>query len=186
MKKAAPLPTAQRPVSEGQVSVVTANIESQPQQFEEAMKAFHARDFATARKLFELVLEGPSREMAHVARLHIRMCDQRLATIEPELRTPDEIYHYAVGLINQRRLPEAEAKLRQALDSLPDSDYVHYALGITRGLQGDIQDAYKHLARSMQLDGRNRSLARSDPDFQEFGRQSPFRELVISEKKEPE
>lgn len=148
------------------------------------MKAFHARDFTSAKRLFERAVNGLSREMAHVARLHIRMCEQRIGQTEPVLRSPDELYHYAVGLINQRRLEEAEAKLRQALDGAPSLDYVHYALGIARGLRGDLHDAAHHLRRAIELDPRNRSLARSDQDFLEFGRNSPVRELVFGEKKD--
>ncbi|MCS7023436.1 MAG: tetratricopeptide repeat protein [Bryobacteraceae bacterium] len=150
------------------------------------MKAFHARDFQTAKRLFEQSLSGLSREMAHVARLHIRMCEQRLNHSEPVLRTPDELYHYAVGLMNQRRLEEAEGKLRKALEAAPNSDYIHYALGIVCGLRGNLDEAAKHLSRAIEIDPRNRSLARSDQDFLEFGKNSPLRELVFGEKKEGE
>lgn len=150
------------------------------------MRSFHARDFASAKKLFEQAVGGLSREMAHVARLHIRMCEQRLARSEPELRTPDELYHYAVGLINQRRLEEAETKLRKALEGAPKSDYIHYALGITRGLRGDLEEAAEHIGRAIELDPRNRTLARSDHDFLEFGKNPPVRELVFGERRDPE
>lgn len=150
------------------------------------MKAFHARDFGGAKRLFEQAIGGLSREMAHVARLHIRMCEQRLAQAEPVLQTPDELYHYAVGLINQRRLEDAEAKLRKALEAAPRADYIHYALGIARGLRGDLNDAAHHIGRAIELDPRNRAIARADQDFLEFGKNAPVRDLVFGERKDLE
>jgi tetratricopeptide (TPR) repeat protein len=165
---------------------VSVTSESHTDLFENAMQAFHARDFARAKKLFEQAIGGLSREMAHVARLHVRMCEQRLVQAEPELRTPDELYHYAVGLINQRRLEEAEAKLRKALEGAPKADYIHYALGIARGLRGDLDEAAQHIGRAIELDPRNRAIARADHDFLEFGKNPPVREVVFGERREPE
>lgn len=158
---------------------------SQSQSFETAMKLFHARDFKQALDWFEKATEGPNREMAHAARLHARMCAQRLGRFVPELRTLDDVYQYVTGLISQRKLVEAEKQLHRVMDSAPAKDFLHYAMSLVRGLQGDLDGAAKHMEQAIRLDPRNRIIARTDQDFLEFGRHSPLRELVFGEKKEP-
>jgi tetratricopeptide (TPR) repeat protein len=146
--------------------------------FDEAMALFHQGEFAPARDRFAAAEQGSNREMCHAARLHISMCDQRLARMTPELNTPEDHYNYAIALINRRQLGEAERHLRIAADALRNPDHVLYAQALTRALQGDIESCYEYLKRAIELDGRNRSLARNDPDFQEFCRRPPLRELV--------
>lgn len=150
--------------------------------FEEATRLFHSGDFQAAREKFQLATEGPNREMAHAASLHVRMCEQRLSRVLPELNTPDDHYNYGIALMNRRELAEAEKHLRIALEALPDADHVHYALALCYALQGDLQSSYDHLKRAIEIEPRNRSLARSDTDFQERCKQSPLRELVYPEK----
>lgn len=158
-----------------------SNQVNQADLFDAAMKHFHARDFAAARRLFEEAAEGPSREMAHTARLHTRMCEQRLAQGRPEIKNTEDLYHYSIGLINRRQLPEAESALRQALDQAPQADHVHYAMALVRGLQGNLEDASRFLARAIEINPQNRIIARNDPDFLEFGKHPPLKELVFSE-----
>jgi tetratricopeptide (TPR) repeat protein len=158
---------------------------AQAQAFDAAMKLFHNRDFATALDWFEKAAEGESREMAHTARVHARMCAQRLGRLVPELRTLDDVHQYVIGLISERKLAEAEKQLRQVIDAVPAKDFLHYSMSLVRGLQGDLDGAAKHMEQAIRLDPRNRVIARTDQDFLEFGRHSPLRELVFGEKKEP-
>ncbi len=156
----------------------------QTESFDSAMKLFHKREFAAAKKLFEKAAAGPSREMAHAARLHVRMCDQRLDQPKNEAKSPEDLYHYAITLINRRQLGEAESSLKRAVEQAPNADHIHYALALAYGLQGKLEEAGRHLTRSIQLEPKNRLIARNDADFLEFGRQGPLRELVFSEAKE--
>ncbi|MCC6393161.1 MAG: tetratricopeptide repeat protein [Bryobacterales bacterium] len=156
---------------------------TQAEEFDEAMRLFHQRDFASALRHFEKCATGEHRDMAHTAKQHIRMCQQRIAQSQPDLRTPEDFYYYAVNLISQRRFADAEQILRRALEQSPKSDHIQYALCLSRGLQGDLEGAARHLETAIRLDPRNRAIARNDPDFLEFGRQSPVREIVFGEKK---
>jgi hypothetical protein len=47
----------------------------------------------------------------------------------------------------------------------PKADHVHYALAAARALQGNSQSAYERLKTAIDLEPRNRILARSDADF---------------------
>jgi tetratricopeptide (TPR) repeat protein len=154
----------------------------QTQLFEGAVKSFHARDFRKAQALFEEAAAGPSRAMAHSARLHARICHQRLAKPQLRLETAEDHYNYAISLINQGQLELAGEHLGKALQKLPGADYIHYAMALARGLSGDMQRAAEHMKRAIELQPRNRGLARNDPDFDEIAQRSPMRELLFPER----
>jgi len=154
----------------------------QSRAFESAIRCFHAGNFVKARELFQQATKGPSRDVAHAARLHVRMCDQRIARPEPILHTAEEHYNYAIALINQRKLELAEQHLQQALTLAPRGDHLYYALALCRGLSGDLQGAYTHMKRAIELHPRNRTTARNDPDFAEIGQRSPLADLLHPER----
>jgi tetratricopeptide (TPR) repeat protein len=153
--------------------------------YEQAVHAFHSGNFAAAKSLFERVATGPSREMAHSAKLHANMCARRLMRPEMSLRTADEHYDYAVALVNERRFEQAERHLLLALAQTPKADHLFYALALCRGLCGDLQGAYVNLKRAIELHPRNRTAARNDPDFAEIGQLSPLVELLYPESRSP-
>jgi tetratricopeptide (TPR) repeat protein len=150
--------------------------------FESAIRCFHAGNFVKARELFQQATKGPSREVAHAARLHVRMCDQRIAKPEPTLHTAEEHYNYAIALMNQRKLELAERHLQQALTLAPRGDHLYYALALCRGLSGDLEGAYTHMKRAIELHPRNRATARNDPDFAEIGQRYPLADLLHPER----
>lgn len=158
------------------------NAREQTEAFDRAIALFHARQYAAARELFETAASGPGREMAHSARLRAQMCARRTEKHEPELRTPEEHYNYAVALINARKLQEAERHLQHAVVRAPGADHIHYALALCRGLAGDPHGASHHLRRAIEIHSRNRVTARNDPDFASFVRLSPVFELLYPER----
>ena len=170
-----------RPVKGARTPLEVAPLPSPDQQsqiFEQAMRSFHARDYASAREVFEKAASGPVAAMAHAARLHAKMCARRLGLEQPKIETAEDRYNYAVGLINLRRLADAEEHLRKALEAYPNADHLHYALALTRGLQGDFEGAHRHMKRAIDLQPRNRALARNDPDFAELIHRGLLRELL--------
>jgi len=156
---------------------------SQRTQFDQAIERFHSRRFADAKALFERAASGLNLEIAHAARLHVRMCEQRLASSQPVPSSPDALYDVAITLINRRELAMAEDKLHQALGLQESGSHIHYAMALCRGLQGDEDGAAKHLRRAIELDPRNRAAARNDPDFADLLRSAAIRELVFPERK---
>jgi tetratricopeptide (TPR) repeat protein len=151
--------------------------------FEAAMKLFHARQFQEARDLFAQAMRGPERDVANRAQLHAAMCDRRLQQATVNLRSPEDYYNYGVALINLRKLAEARAHLEKALEMSPAADHVHYALALAQALAGDVANAQQNLKRAIELEPRNRLIARQDADFAPLANQPPFDALIYPEKK---
>ena len=158
------------------------DFEAQTSAFELASKHFAAGEFLKASESFMKAEAGPLLEVAHSARLHARMCEQRLARPADSLRTAEDHYNYAVTLINAGQLQQAEQHLEHALAQSPRGDHLYYALALARALSGDLQGASNHLKRAIELNPRNRTTARNDPDFADVGQRSPLRELLHPER----
>ena len=148
---------------------------SQSSVFEKAMDLFHARNFKAALREFEAATDGPSAAIAHVARVHRRMCEQRLSRQPDEPKTADDHYNLAVAFINSRDLAQARIQLEAAIDSAPQADHMHYAMSLLCGLEGNMAASAQALTRAIQLDARNRNAARNDPDFREILRHAEMR-----------
>ncbi len=157
--------------------------EKQVALYEKAMKLFHAGELAQAILAFDQVVAGPSKEIAHSARVHQAACRKRLAVREPVLASPGDHYDYGVALINRGDLDEALKHLRQALEAIQNGDHIHYALALCYGLKGELGQAAAHLRRAIELDPRNRGVARNDPDFQPLLARPEIRDLVQAERK---
>lgn len=129
---------------------------AQTRLFESAAGLFHAGNFLRAKRLFEQAARGPLREMAHSARVHVRMCE--------------------------RRFQQAGRHLQRALTQLPRGDHLYYAIALCRGLSGGLEGAYAHMRRAIEFEPRNRTVARNDPDFAQIGQQPPLCELLYPER----
>ena len=57
------------------------------------------------------------------------------------------------------------------------------ALALAQALSGDVASAYDHLKRAIELEPRNRLIARQDADFAPIVNQQPFHSLIYPEKK---
>lgn len=151
--------------------------------FEAAIKQFHARNFAGARGLFERAAEGPERDVAQRARLHISMCDRRLQQDIVPMGSAEEYYTYGIAMMNARKPAEARASLEKAVSLDPAADHMHYALAGAQALTGDLPGAHESLKRAIEMEPRNRMAARQDADFATVVHQPPFEALLYPEKK---
>jgi len=177
---------ADRAVASREAAVAVAqplDAAKQRSSFESAMKLFHARKLGDAREQFAIAAGGPERDVAQRAKLHIAMCDRRLQQPAVKLQSAEEHYNYGVALINLRNIPEARSHLEQALEMAPGTDHIHYALALAQALQGDTVKAHENLRRAIELEPRNRIIARQDADFAPLANQPPFDVLLYPEKK---
>ena len=151
--------------------------------YEAAVKLFHARKLREARELFTQAVEGPERDIAHRAQLHVAMCDRRLEHAAVSLGSAEDYYNYGVALMNARNVAAAREHLETALRLAPGSDHIHYALGLAQALAGDLTAAHENLKRAIDLEPRNRIIARQDADLAPLAGQPPFDALLYPEKK---
>ena len=176
-----------RPAAVGPMSAPesAAAISAQQQlgTFEAAMKLFHARRLKEAQELFARAAAGPERDVAHRAQLHEAMCNRRLQQPAPALNSAEDHYNYGIALVNTRSLPQAREHFEKALELAPNSDHIHYALALAQALSGDVGNAFENLRRAIDLEPRNRIIARQDADFAPLANQPPFDSLLYPEKK---
>jgi len=151
--------------------------------FEAAMKLFHARKLKEARELFLEAVEGPERDVAQRAQVHAAMCGRRLDQPPVNLQSAEDYYNYGVAMINARKLAEARVHLEKALALQPKADHICYALALSQALAGDLAGAYENLRRAIELEPRNRIIARQDADFAPVAGKPPFDALLYPEKK---
>jgi len=143
-----------------------AGAKTQFDAFERAIQLLHKRSFREAKEMFEKARIGPNLEIAVNATTHVRMCERRLAAPLPEPKSAEEHYNYAIALINLRNIDEARRHVEIALKMEPRADHVHYAMGVCMALSGDAQGAYDSLKRAIELQPRNRMVARQDSDLE--------------------
>ncbi|MCU1238359.1 MAG: Tetratricopeptide 2 repeat protein [Candidatus Solibacter sp.] len=152
--------------------------------FEAAIKLFNARKFKEARDLFQEAAGGPERDVAQRSRVHTSMCERRLQqTPAVNLGTAEDCYNYGVAMINARNMAEARAHLEKALQLAPGEDHIHYALALAQGLSGDFASAHDNLRMAIELEPRNRMIARQDADFAPLVHQAAIHLLLFPEKK---
>ena len=147
------------------------------------MKHFHARKFKEARELFLRAAEGPERDVTHRAKLHATICERRLQQPALSFPTAEDHYNYGVAMLNTRKTQEARSHLQKALEISPEADHVYYALALAQALEGDVAGAHDHLKRAIELEPKNRIMARQDADFAQLAAQPPFQALLYPEKK---
>ncbi|MGI8782272.1 MAG: tetratricopeptide repeat protein [Acidobacteriota bacterium] len=137
---------------------------------EEGINALYGKDYKKARKLFEKVLSDfPSDlEVSDRARNYVKIVAGRdtktLRESKPE--RVEDLVDAGVLYHNQQNYEKAIEYFNSALRKQPNADYIFFALASTYCRMGDADSAVRHLRRAVELEPRNRILARNDPDFE--------------------
>ena len=174
-----PPPPAQR----GGVELVDPLVQAQLKVYDEALALFHQQKFARAKQELEKVLEGPSKELADRARMHLKIAEQRMKpSQEQNPRTAEEHYQRGVAMMNVGRWDDARESLDKARKAAPKADHIHYALAALDCLTGEADSALANLKVAIQLRPENRYHARNDEDFAFLQEDPRFTELLYPEK----
>jgi tetratricopeptide (TPR) repeat protein len=152
--------------------------EKQAGHYGKAVSHFNNRRFKRALPWFAKALEGPNTNLRHRAEVHSQICRRQIESNKVKLKTVDDYYNYGIRLVNDRQLEEAERHFQKALKMAPNGDHLHYAFAVVRALSGDAEGASANLKRAIELNGRNRLLARNDPDFSSIVRHPLITELL--------
>ncbi len=151
--------------------------------YEDAVKHFQQQKFHKAKELLERVLEGPSKELGDRARVHLRICEQRISrTPAPPPKSAEDHYTQGVALMNMGRWDEAREHLDRAHKAAPKADHVVYAMAVLDCLTGEADSAMQNLKVAIQLRPENRYHARNDEDFAFLQEDPRFTELLYPER----
>ena len=150
--------------------------------YEEALRNFQQQKFPRAKPLFEKVLGGPNKELSDRARMHLRICDQRIAPAgEPSLKSAEDHYNQGIAMMNLGRWDDARASLDRARKAAPKADHIVYAMAALDCLTGEAESSMENLKAAIQLRPENRYRARNDEDFAFLQEDPRFTELLYPE-----
>ena len=147
--------------------------EQQLSEFESALKMFSEQRYTEACELFARVVAGPARNIADKARAYIQVCERKTTQLETEFQNADDHFNYGVERLNARDIEKARHHLGRALAMKPDAEYIVYTMALCCGLSGDGTGACENLKRAIELEPKNRILARQDPEFAILSQQIP-------------
>jgi hypothetical protein len=188
-KKTSAPGTKSAPASRNAAANNTATAVEQPsatevqlKTYEHAVQLFAQRKLAEARDRFLEVAKGPAPHISDKARSYAQVCERRTNGIEVKLSTAEDHFNYGVERLNARDVELAKYHLGLSLAMQPDADHVLYTLALCCGIAGDGTGACENLKRAIDLEPRNRILARQDPEFSTLAAQFPgLRALLVSE-----
>lgn len=149
--------------------------------YQDGLRALQERKFERAKSLFLKVSDGPARELADRAGVHLNACNQFLDKSSTSFKTPEEHYDFVVSLINEGEYVGAREHLDKLLKQAPQADYVHYGFSVLNSLTGHLEDCLRNLAEAIRLNPNNRFQARNDSDFNNMADDPRFTELLYPE-----
>ena len=151
------------------------------QNYEAGLKAMQSHKFDKAKSFLTKVLEGPSKELADRARVHLNTCNQQLGRIANTFKTPEEHYDYAVSLMNSGDYDGTRSHLEKLLKQHPKADYAAYGMAVLDALTNHVEDCLRNLQYAIKLNPSNRFQARNDSDFAQMADDPRFTELLYPE-----
>ena len=155
--------------------------DAQLKQYEQAVRLFAQRKFADAGSAFLQAAKGPAPHIADKARSYAQICERRTSNVEVKLSTAEEHFNYGVERLNARDVEQAKHHLDRALSMQPDADHVLYTMALCCGFAGDSNGACENLKRAIDLEPRNRILARQDPEFSALASQFPNLRALLTD-----
>ena len=159
------------------------------QNYESGLRALQERKFEKAKGHLQKVLTGPNKSFVDRAQVHILTCDKHMETPALQFKTTEELYDYAVSLINSGDYVTAREQLDKLLKQNPKAEYVLYGLAALHCLTGHLEESLKTLDEAIQARPALRFQARNDTDFQNLAEDPRFTELLYpdpgSEESEP-
>jgi predicted Zn-dependent protease len=148
--------------------------------YEAGLKALQLRQFTKARDLLQSLIDRfpDERELHERARLYLRVCERQIEEAQAQPRSASDRVTAATVALNAGRTAEAISSLRSVVQEDSKNDHAEYVLAVGYATLGDSSSAISHLARAIALNPENRSLARSESDFDSLRHDPAFRSLL--------
>ncbi len=146
--------------------------------FETAVHQIQKQNYEKAEEILEKLAAGPVRELAARARVHLRLCEQRLSRATATPKTAEDCYNQGVIALNARKLDQAMEHLGKADKLAPDQEHIRYVLAAVHARLGNPEAALEHLKAAITLRPENRFRARRDEDFASLTNDLRFKRLT--------
>lgn len=151
--------------------------------YEEGLKYFQQQKFHRAKEALERVVDGPNKELSDRARIHVRICGQRISRpVEPAAKSAEDHYNQGIAMMNLGRWDDAREHLDRARKAAPKADHIVYAMAALDCLTGEAESSMQNLKIAIQLRAENRYRARNDEDFAFLQEDPRFTELLYPER----
>jgi hypothetical protein len=148
--------------------------------WEAAVQLFSRRSYTEAAPLFREAARGPAVHVADKARSYEEICQRQIARPQVEFRTAEDHFYYAVERLGAQDMQQAQAHLLHALRLQPEGDHILYTMALCCGFSGDGNGACENLKRAIDLDPKNRVMARQDSEFILLARQFPALRAILA------
>jgi tetratricopeptide (TPR) repeat protein len=164
---------------EAAVTQARAALQTQMKQWEQAMQLFSQKKFGQAHTRFTEAAGGPAAHIADKARSYAQICERKMNSGELHLSTADDHFNYGVERLNARDIEAARNHLDRALAMEPNAEHILFTLALCCGMAGDASAACENLRRAIDLEPKNKILARQDPEFLALAQQIPALRAVL-------
>jgi len=145
--------------------------------FNQALNAFHKREFGRTTELLKSFTAKFTSETELVDRAHIylKICESESQKKELPLKTFDDYYQYSIILLNQGNHDEALKLLEKAREMKPKEGKVLYLMADVYFLKGDTEKCLEHLRKAIQIDKFFSTLAQNESDFEPLWEDKKFK-----------
>ena len=151
------------------------------QHYQAAVLLLQQGKFDRALAAFEKLLLTAPVEIRERCNMYITTCQRQVERPALTFATPEENFDYAVSQLNTGYYEEAREQFNNILSGYPEADYAYYGLAVLDAISGQPQECLEHLARSIEMNPKNRLQARVDNDFQSMTDDPRFTELLYPE-----
>jgi tetratricopeptide (TPR) repeat protein len=150
--------------------------------YESGVRGLQRHDYDRAAEAFRLVVQRfpEERELLERAGLYLRVCERETDS-RPLVRrrSTAERLSAATAALNAGDPNAAFAQVQAALEQDQGSAHAHYLMAVALTARAEHEQALSYLARAIELNPHNRSIAKQDDDLNPLRSLEEFRRLVL-------
>lgn len=145
--------------------------------FNQAVNAFHKREFGRASELLKSFTDKftSETELMDRAQTYLRICGATSLKEKPLLKTFEDYCQYSIFLLNQGNHDEALKLLEKAREMKPKEGKIPYLMADVYCLKGDTEKCLEHLRKAIQIDKFFSTLAQNESDFEPLWEDKKFK-----------
>jgi tetratricopeptide (TPR) repeat protein len=150
-------------------------------QYQNAVHLLQEGKYEKASAIFEKLTQDGAPELLERSRTYLVVCHKQSQKIHLSFADPEELYDYAISLLNTGQYEDARDHFESLLKKNSSADYAHYGLALLDSITGQAEECLEHLSRAIALNPKNRIQARTDNDFSDMVDDPRFTELLYPE-----